>query len=105
MKIVLGSVYYCAHGLSDISLLHLSHVSCMLCMLASLVYKMPPCGAIFDHQLPTFHVNACRLHIPLATIFEAKEWAASFTCTPVKLAIEEVLWNPSFSHPAYVSTI
>ena len=88
---------YCAHGFSDIYLLHLSHVSCMLCILDSLFYKMPPCGAIFDH------VNGCRLPIPLANIFEAKEWAASFTCTPVKLAIEEVLWNPSFSHPTYVS--
>ena len=24
-------------------------------------------------------------------------------CTLFKLAVEEVLWNPSFSHPAYVT--
>ena len=47
--------------------------------------------------------DGCRLHIPLANIFEAKEWATSFTCTSVKLAVEEVLWNHSFSHPVYVS--
>ena len=72
----------------QISLLHLSHVSCILGMLDSLFYEMPPCGAIFDHKLPTFYVNGCRLHIPLANIFAAKEWAASFTCTFFKLAVE-----------------
>ena len=72
-------------------------------MLDLLFYEMPPRGAIFEHKLPTFYVYGCRLHIPLANIFEAKEWAASFTCTPVKLAVKEVLWHPSFSHPTYVT--
>ena len=31
------------------------------------------------------------LHTPLANIFEAKKWAASFTCTIFKLVIEELL--------------
>jgi len=64
---------------------------------------MPPRGAIFDHKLPTFYVNDCRLHTPLANIFEAKEWAVIFKSTLFKLAVEEVLWNLSFSHPAYVT--
>ena len=72
-------------------------------MLDFLSYKMPPCGAIFHHKLPTFYVNGCRLHIPLANIFEAKKWAASFTCTLFKLEVKEVLWNPSFSLAAFVS--
>ena len=80
--------------LCDISLLHLSRASCILCMPDSLIYKMPPCGAIFYYTLPTLYFNGCRLHIPLANIFETKKWSTSFTCTIFNLAVEEVVWNP-----------
>ena len=72
-------------------------------MLDSLFYELPPCGATVDHKPSTFYVNGCRDHISLVNIFEAKEWVASFTYTLFKLAVEEVFWNPSFFHPAYVT--
>ena len=104
LKIVLGSVTVpMAFLIFLFSTCRLFSVFSACLIPSSLFYKMPPCRAIFDHKLPTFYVNGCRLHIPLANIFEAKEWAASFTCTFFKLAVEEVLWNPSFSHPAYVT--
>ena len=56
-----------------------------------------------DLWLPTFCINGCRLHIALANIFQTKEWAASFTCSLFKIAIEEVHWNPSFTHHAHVT--
>ena len=77
--------------------------SCIHCLLDSLFYEMPSRGAIFDHKLATFFVNGCILQIPLANIIEAKEWAASFTCTLFKLSVQKVSWNPSFSHPEYVT--
>ena len=106
------------------SLSHLSHLKIVLgsvtVPMAFLIFRFSTCRMfrVVSACLIPFYTRCCHVERSstissqlstsmatcfislLAIIFEAKEWAASFTCTLLKLAVEKVIWNPSFSHPA-----